>query len=169
MRIVVIADTHMPKRAKHLPKRLIEGLINVDLILHAGDWQTREVLEELTVYAPVQGVAGNVDGDDLHSLFGKRKVLDFGNISIGLTHGDGKSKTTEKRALDDFAFDDVDIVIFGHSHIPVLKKHEDIILFNPGSPTDKRRSPSYSYGIIDIGETVVLKHVFFENKEGLSE
>ncbi|MRH45098.1 YfcE family phosphodiesterase [Aquibacillus halophilus] len=164
MRIAIIADTHMPKRAKSLPKKLIEELVNVDLILHAGDWQTKDVWQELTRYAPVEGVIGNVDNQDLHNLFGKRQVFDFGKLSIGLIHGDGKSKTTEKRALDAFAFEDVDIIIFGHSHIPVLKEQDDIILFNPGSPTDKRRQPMYSYGIIEIQETILLKHVFFEDK-----
>ncbi|MDL4843084.1 metallophosphoesterase family protein [Aquibacillus rhizosphaerae] len=167
MKIAVIADTHMPKRAKQLPKKLIEDLINVDLILHAGDWQTEEVWEEVSVLAPVEGVAGNVDNDKLHNQLGKKKIFDFHNVSIGLIHGDGKSKTTEKRALDAFAFDDVDIIVFGHSHIPVLKVVDDILLFNPGSPTDKRRQEQYSYGLIEIEEKVVLKHMFFSNKSSI--
>ncbi|MCT2537703.1 metallophosphoesterase [Aquibacillus koreensis] len=164
MKIVVIADTHIPKRAKKLPKRLLEELKDADLIFHVGDWQTTTVLEELSQYAPVEGVAGNVDPVEIHELFGEKKVFDFEHISIGLTHGDGKSKTTEKRALDHFAFDDVDIIIFGHSHIPVLKVDEGILLFNPGSPTDKRRQAMYSFGVIEIREVVTLKHIFFEDK-----
>ncbi|MDC3413573.1 metallophosphoesterase family protein [Terrihalobacillus insolitus] len=164
MKIAVIGDTHIPKRAKKLPEQLKRGLESVDLILHTGDWQTLDVYKELVQFAPVDGVAGNVDGDELIKKFGKRKLLQFQHVTIGLTHGNGKGKTTEKRALEMFQEDSVDIIIYGHSHIPVLKKWEDITLFNPGSPTDKRRQTEYSYGIIDIMEPVSIKHVFFSDK-----
>ena len=73
MKVIVISDTHMPKRAKSLPSRLREELKTADMILHAGDWQTKEVYEELKVYAPIEGVCGNVDGQDLIDRFGYQK------------------------------------------------------------------------------------------------
>lgn len=164
MKIGVIGDTHMPKRAKHLPKALKDGLKGVDLILHTGDWQTLEVYEELQKIAPVDGVAGNVDGEEILTTFGKRKIFTFHGVTIGLTHGDGKGKTTEKRAIEAFSDKGVDIVIFGHSHIPVLKQIDQVTLFNPGSPTDKRRQPKFSYGIIEITDQVKMYHVYYDDK-----
>lgn len=164
MKIGIISDTHIPKRAKKLPKALITGLKGVDLILHAGDWQTLEVCYELRKIAPVEGVIGNVDGEDLHKVFGKKKVFDFGKVLVGMTHGDGKRKTTEGRIIDIFKEDNVDIIIFGHSHIPVLKNHNGCTLFNPGSPTDKRKQPEFSYGILEITDAVTLEHVYYNDK-----
>ncbi|KIL51877.1 metallophosphoesterase family protein [Jeotgalibacillus soli] len=165
MKMIVISDTHMPKMAKKIPEALKKGLTDADLILHAGDWQTAEVYDELRKYAPVEGVTGNIDEEGLHKLFDRKKILHFGEVKIGITHGDGKGKTTEKRAMDVFKDDDIDILIYGHSHIPVLKTNDKPILFNPGSPTDKRRQQHYSYGVIEIEKTVSIEHVFFDNKE----
>lgn len=166
LKIAVISDTHMPKKAKQLPRVLREGLQDVDLILHAGDWQTLELYEELQQFAPVEGVAGNVDGEEVVARFGRKKTVQCGPYVIGLVHGDGKGKTTEQRALDAFADTSVDVIVFGHSHIPLLKEHEGIWLFNPGSATDKRRQPQFSYGLITIDEELKMEHVFYEEKSG---
>ncbi|MBS4201063.1 metallophosphoesterase family protein [Bacillus sp. FJAT-49732] len=164
MKIVIIADTHMPKMAKKLPSRLVDEFKNTDLILHAGDWQTFEVYEKLREYAPVEGVAGNIDGEDLQSFFGKKKILKIGSYTIGLTHGDGKGKTTERRALDMFKDEQINLLIFGHSHIPLIKKVGNMTLFNPGSPTDKRRQKQFSFGVLSITKEIALEHVFFDDK-----
>ncbi|WP_077624474.1 metallophosphoesterase family protein [Sediminibacillus massiliensis] len=164
MLVVIIADTHMPRRAKKLPEKLKEDLRTADLILHAGDWQTLDVLEELKSFAPVDGVAGNVDNEEITNKFGKKKIFDLDGTLVGLTHGDGKGKTTEKRAIEQFAGDEIDILIYGHSHIPVKKEMDNFILFNPGSPTDKRRQDQYSYGLLKTGNNPTLEHVFFQDK-----
>lgn len=164
MRIGVIADTHMPKHAKALPEALKKGLEDVDLIIHAGDWQTLEIYESLKKLAPVDGVAGNVDGEEIVKALGRKKILSFHGFNIGVVHGHGKKKTTEKRALEAFEEDDVDIIIFGHSHIPLHKTIGDVQMFNPGSPTDKRRQPKFSYGIIEIDQSVTARHVYYDNK-----
>ncbi len=165
MKIVVTGDTHMPMRGKKLPSKLIESLSNADLILHVGDWSTIEVYDELTRYAPVEGVVGNVDQEEIQKRFAQKKIITLDKVRIGLTHGHGKGKTTEKRAIDMFKDDAVDIVTFGHSHIPVLHHYNDLITFNPGSPTDKRRQNQYSFGIIQISETVAIQHVYYDTKE----
>lgn len=163
-KIVILSDTHIPARAKRLPEILLKTCEEADWILHAGDWQTLDVYFELSAYAETIGVAGNVDPWEIIDRFGKKKVLNLNAVKIGITHGDGTGKTTEQRALDTFADDDVDLIIFGHSHIPVMKEINGVTLFNPGSPTDKRRQPQYSFGILEIGETWKLQHIFFDKE-----
>ncbi|WP_186579268.1 metallophosphoesterase family protein [Aquibacillus kalidii] len=163
-KIVVIADTHMPRMAKTIPKKLLSDLEAANLVIHVGDVQTVEVLKAFEKFAPLVGVYGNVDDSDIQSRFPNSLLLELDNLTIGITHGHGKSRTTEKRAIEKFQFEDVDIIIFGHSHIPILKQYEDILLFNPGSPTDKRREKQFSYGIIEISEYVNIKHIFYDDK-----
>jgi len=164
MRIGVVSDTHIPGRAKNLPKALIQGLQGVDLILHAGDWVDLSVVEALAKIAPVEGVVGNNDGEAMRKRFGKKKILSLGKFRLGITHGDGARKTTEFRAWETFSKDKVDVIIFGHSHIPLQRTHSGILIFNPGSPTDKRRQPKYSYGILELGSVVKAEHYFFDDK-----
>jgi putative phosphoesterase len=162
MKIIVIADTHMPKKVKELPLELINELKNTDQILHLGDWQTMETYLTLKDFASIDGVAGNVDDEEIIDLFGFKKVLLLNGIRFGLVHGHlGKGRSTDVRALNSFTNEQVDVILFGHSHIPILKQVNDVTLFNPGSPTDKRRQDSYSFGVINIAETLSIHHVFF--------
>ena len=165
MKIGVISDTHIPKRAKHLPKAMLDGLQGVDLILHAGDWQDLEVYKQLKNIAPVDGVAGNVDGPEIVQRFGRKKIVNIKGYNIGIVHGDGKGKTTLRRAYDTFIHDRVDMILFGHSHIPYHRIHEGILFFNPGSATDKRRQPKYSFGIIELSDKIEAEHFFFEKRD----
>lgn len=162
MKIIVLSDTHMPKRAKELPACLIKDLKTADLIIHAGDWQVSSAYTMLSAFANVEGVHGNVDNEEIKSLFPAKKIIQAGKFSIGIVHGHGTGKTTERRAVEAFRGDQVDCIIYGHSHIPAMNYLEGILLFNPGSPTDKRRQKQYSYGIIDAsGEKLDAKHIYF--------
>ena len=163
-KIVIVSDTHIPFRAKQLPKPLIDACQEADFIIHAGDWQTMDVYHELSAYAETDGVTGNVDPWDILEKFGRKKIFIFGNLTIGVVHGDGDRKPTEQQAYDTFSNEDVDIIVFGHSHIPVIKKIDGITLFNPGSPTDKRRQTQFSFGLLEIGESWELTHVFFDKE-----
>ncbi|WP_088006691.1 metallophosphoesterase family protein [Indiicoccus explosivorum] len=166
MNIVILSDTHIPGRAKKLPSVLAEACGQADLIIHAGDWQTLDVYFELSAYARTEGVAGNVDPWEVIDKFGRQKIVDADGLKIGVIHGDGLRKTTERRALEAFEGEQVDIIVFGHSHIPVSRQEGGITLFNPGSPTDKRRQPRYSFGILEKnGEAWTLDHVFFDSKD----
>jgi putative phosphoesterase len=169
MKIIVVSDTHMPRSSRQLPNRLVQELRTADLILHAGDWTSEEVYEELARYAPVEGVAGNNDGEAVASRFGCRKKLQLpGGVTIGLVHGHGAKAglTAEQTAGHSFAPGEADLIVFGHSHIPVLKRQGGRLLFNPGSPTDKRREKQYSFGILDIeGRKIEARHVFYDSKE----
>lgn len=166
MKIGVVSDTHLYNKNARLPQALWQGLLDVDLILHAGDWISLHVAEELEAIAPLDGVAGNNDGFDIVDRFGKQKLLQVGGLTVGIIHGDGYGRSTEQRAWEAFFAQSPDIIIFGHSHVPYKEQRGKTLLFNPGSPTDKRRQPRYSYGIIDIApdHTFEATHIFFESK-----
>ncbi|MEX2414971.1 MAG: metallophosphoesterase [Paenibacillaceae bacterium] len=164
MLIGIISDTHMPGMARQLPSGLLKDMEKVDYILHAGDWNSMEVYEQLSQLAPVDGVAGNTDGMEIVGRFGYQKVLEFQSRKIGIVHGHGMRGTTENNALGAFKDEEVDCIIFGHSHIPLTRSVNGILLLNPGSPTDKRRQPQYSYAMLEIGEQLEARHVFFDRK-----
>jgi putative phosphoesterase len=164
-RIGVVSDTHMFSRGKKLPDALVEGLAGVDLLLHAGDFTDPAVVPLLESIAPLEAVAGNNDGVAIVQRFGFRKIVKAGGRRIGLVHGhEGPGRSTEWKALHAFREEAVDIVVFGHSHIPYYERIDGLLLFNPGSPTDKRWETRYSYGLIEIGERIEASHFFFENK-----
>ena len=165
MKIVVMSDTHMPKKAKRLPRTLVRDLETADYIIHSGDWQAVELYHELKQYANVIGVTGNVDSPELKRQLKTKEILRAGDFNIGIVHGHGIGKTTEKRAVDTFMMDKVDCIVYGHSHIPVHKETNGILIFNPGSPTDKRRQKEFSYGILTISGEITAEHVFFKDKE----
>lgn len=147
--IGVVSDTHLPRFGRGLPEELLRGLQGVDLILHAGDLVTLAVLEPLRKIAPVVAVHGNMDGDEVRQALPARRIVVAGGCRIGLVHGDsGRGRTTPERALNSFT--GVDAVVFGHSHAPLCEEHDGVLLFNPGSPTDKRTQRRFSYGVLNV-------------------
>lgn len=160
MKIVVTSDTH----SKNLPEKLISECKSADLIIHAGDWSSMEVYRTLSNCAKVVGVHGNVDGNEITEYLASREIIEVKGYKIGIVHGHGSEQTTEKRALETFEGEGMDIIIFGHSHIPMIRYVNNIMLMNPGSPTDKRRMPYYSYGIIHIGKTLRTEIFFFNHR-----
>jgi uncharacterized protein len=165
MRIVVLSDTHMPRSAKSLPAPVVKALGSADYILHAGDWTTSAVADKLAKYAPLDGVAGNNDGQDLVKRFGYKKLLELGGVRIGIVHGHGVQGTTESRAWEAFRRDKVDVILFGHSHVPLYKERNGVLLFNPGSPTDKRRQKAYSFGVWTVQEGTIEARIHYYSKE----
>lgn len=162
MKIGIVSDTHLTGAGRPLPEKLLAGLAGADLILHAGDWVSLRVAKELEAVAPVDGVAGNNDGPDIVSRFGRQKLLRLADVTVGLIHGDGYAKTTVERAYDAFAGEMADVIIFGHSHAPYMEQRGGVLLFNPGSPTDKRRQKQFSFGMMEItGRRVQASHTFF--------
>lgn len=164
--IGVISDTHMFSRSRNLPKRLVQGLAGVDLILHAGDFTDLAVIPMLEKIAPLEAVAGNNDGSPIVKRFGYSKVVNIGGKRIGLVHGHlGPGRSTEEKALRSFQEAQVDAIVFGHSHVPYLDTVNGILLFNPGSPTDKRfLAPKYSFGLLEISNTIKAKHIYYDDK-----
>ncbi|WP_173918083.1 metallophosphoesterase [Halobacillus sp. Marseille-Q1614] len=163
MQLVILADTHMPKKAKQLPEKLVQELQKADLIIHAGDWQTPEVYEQFQEYGEVVGVYGNIDGPDIQELLPRRQILELNGYRIGLVHGHGEKKTTEKRVVEEFEGEELDIIIFGHSHLPLLRYVKKTMLFNPGSATDKRRLPRFSFGKITLQDGIHAEHIFYDS------
>lgn len=161
MKAGVLSDTHIPKRAKGLPEKVIQAFRNVDHIIHAGDITSPEVLSELERLAPVIAVSGNVDPEPLQKALGSKKIITLNGYTIGITHGHGSGGKTLDRAMKCFEKDDVDCIIFGHSHNPFCEYINGILMFNPGSPTDKRRNELYSFGILELEEEIKAKLIFF--------
>ncbi|WP_164669792.1 metallophosphoesterase family protein [Virgibacillus doumboii] len=164
MKIIVTADTHMTDNNNLLPSRFVKELKNADLIIHAGDWKTMDVYHTLAKYSEVIGVYGNIDNEEIKDQFSTREILNVHGHKIGIVHGHGEKKTTEKRALEAFDDNDVDVIIFGHSHIPMMRYFNKTLLFNPGSPTYKRKLPYYSFGILEIDEEIRGEIIFFSEK-----
>jgi putative phosphoesterase len=153
MIVGVVSDTHLPKFGRTLPRALVRGLTkaSVELVVHCGDVTERFALDLFNEIAPVVAVAGNNDGKALHKALGEKTILEAGGARIGVVHGHvGRGRTTPDRAFNAFAGDDVGAILFGHSHIPHKSRRNGVLLFNPGSPTDKRINPLYSYGILRI-------------------
>ncbi|MNK70413.1 phosphodiesterase [compost metagenome] len=159
MRIGVVSDTHLPRFGRRLPSALVEGLRGVDRILHLGDLTAPEVLGWLEAIAPVTAIAGNNDPPELHAALGRKRLLTLGGVRIGMVHGDGKGKTTLERALAAFEDEPLDLLLFGHSHQPYCARHGDRWVLNPGSPTDKRRMPHYSYALVDLAPGSIVPEV----------
>lgn len=160
MRIAVLSDTHL-RVGRSLPRFVWEQLSDIDMILHAGDLTHSGLLEELSCMAPVRAVRGNCDGGDVS--LPHRDIVECEGFRIGLIHGDsGQGKSTAERAYRAFQDTTVNLIVFGHSHIPFMEWQEGRLLFNPGSPTDKRREPHYSMGLLEIQlEQLSAKHLYF--------
>ena len=150
MKVGVISDTHIPGASRSLPPAVFEIFKGVDLILHAGDIVHSSVLDELDAIAPVEAVAGNMDDNDLHLLLSTKKVLTLGRFTVGLTHG--KYRVDLQREMIRKDFDAVDLIVYGHSHMPFWGKIEGVWFLNPGSPTDKRHAPYNSVALLTIGD-----------------
>ena len=144
MRLLILADTHVPRRARDLPSVVWDAATRSDLVLHAGDWVDVALLDALEQCAPVLGVWGNNDGSDLRARLPEVSVADVDGLRVTVVHDTGASAGRERRVDSRFAGSDV--VVFGHSHIPWdSTTASGIRLLNPGSPTDRRRQPAATY------------------------
>jgi uncharacterized protein len=144
LKVAVISDTHV-KYFKDLPSNLLSAISRADLIIHAGDIVTMDVIKGLETLAPVKGVCGNMDQPDVRAILPDKQEFDIEGKKLAITHGSGSPWTLEERVLQ--TFPGFDVIIFGHSHIAMNKNKKGILLFNPGSAHD-------SYGLLDIGENV---------------
>jgi uncharacterized protein len=149
MRVVVLSDTHAPRRWRVCPPRVAEHLRGADLILHAGDVCTAAVLDELAQYAPVVAVVGNNDGPDV-AAWGAADTaeLSVGGLSVAMVHDSGTAAGRLARMRRKFP--EADLVVFGHSHIPLDESGYGLRIFNPGSPTDRRRQAAGTLGVLHI-------------------
>lgn len=137
MLIGIISDTHIPVRTDKLPGKIFEIFKDVDLILHCGDIEVMSVIEELEEIAPVKAVCGNCDP---YIGFNTHEIIKVDDVKIGLTHGIVYPKGDTQQLYYLAKELDVDILVSGHTHQPLVKKEADVLLLNPGSPTQPRLS-----------------------------
>jgi uncharacterized protein len=149
VRVAVLSDTHAPRRWRSCPPAVAAHLADVDLILHAGDVCTAGVLDELAAFAPVRAVLGNNDGADVVARGVPESLrLDLDGLAVAMVHDAGPAAGRPARMRR--RFPDAQLVVFGHSHIPLDLTDDDLRLFNPGSPTDRRRQPHGTMGLLEI-------------------
>jgi len=160
LKIGVIADTHIPSQAKEIPQKLLEDFKDADMIIHAGDLVSLNVLEKLKSICPdVRAVYGNMDPLEVRKKLSDKEIIEVGKYKIGLTHGYGAPNSLIQVLTQYFKDYKVDIIIFGHAHSSFNEKKGNILFFNPGSPTDKIFAPYNSYGIIEINDKIEARIV----------
>jgi putative phosphoesterase len=151
MRVVVVSDTHAPRFWKSCPPAVADRLEGADVILHAGDVCTPGVLDELSAFAPVKVVLGNNDGPDVAAWGAPETLeLELDGLRVGMIHDagpkDGRLSRMHRR------FPTAQLVIFGHSHIPLDAAYDRLRILNPGSPTDKRRQPHRTLAELTVAD-----------------
>lgn len=165
-KVVVLSDTHIPVRAAKIPEQIIEQFKGADLIIHAGDHQTIEVVNLLQNYGNYVGVCGNMDSDDVADKLPEKAIINIKNNSkefkIGVTHGSGPPQGLAERVLNFFE-EDLDCIIFGHSHHPFNEKINNVLVFNPGSPTDTVFTAINTFGILEISGEIKGKIISIKN------
>jgi len=145
----IISDTHLPRGAREIPPACWRRLRRADLIIHAGDFSTLDVLEQLRrAGPPLVAVRGNVDEPALCDLLPARAQISLDGVRIGVVHdaGAARGRLARLRRL----FPECAAVVYGHSHIPLHEEREGFQIFNPGSPTDRRRQPRHTMGVARV-------------------
>ncbi len=157
MKIGVISDTHIPSTSKDIPKAIYDEFVNVDLILHAGDFVEIDFLKKLRDFKKTIAVYGNLDSSEVAVQLKAKEIIVAGKFRIGLIHGWGPPGGLAERIEAEFKDEKVDCIVFGHTHRPMNETKNGILFFNPGSPTDKIFTPCNSYGILEVGDKIVGK------------
>ncbi len=175
MKIGVISDTHVSGGGFHLKKAasryinkvsmdaselcdlVMPWFADVELIIHAGDFVSFGLVTALSEFGPVEGVSGNMDPGEITSRFPAKIVVNAGGFRIGVMHGSGGPGGIEQRVRAEF--DDVDLIVFGHSHYSFDEEVDGVRMLNPGSPTDRRFAPSHSIGLIQLEDSIITEIV----------
>ncbi len=160
MRLAIVADTHLPRGARAIPAACVEAMRAADLIVHAGDFSSLEVLEWLeSLGPPVKAVHGNVDTGEVVDRLPEAIEFDASGQAIAVIHDAGPARGRPERMRR--RFPEADAVIFGHSHLPLHECKGGFQIFNPGSPTERRRAPRHSFGLADASENALeLTHIW---------
>lgn len=156
-RVVVLADTHMPRRARALPPEVLAAIERADLLIHLGDFTELSLARTLESLGPLAAVHGNNDSEEVRARFPAIHRLTLHGHTLVLLHGDLGSRSALMAAR---AIEGGDAVLFGHSHRPHCAWEGGRLLFNPGSPTDRRWAPHRSFGTLEIGENIVPHLVY---------
>jgi putative phosphoesterase len=159
--LAIVSDTHMPRGERALPAACVERLRGADLILHAGDFVDQAVLREMEAHGPVAAVYGNVDSREVRGLLPETRVVEAGGARIAMVHDGGPAAGRLNRMRD--RFPSTDAVVFGHSHLPLHERADDgFQIFNPGSPTERRKAPSHTMGMARVDERGTVEFELIE-------
>ena len=161
MAIAILGDTHMPKGNRELPPECLEAMTGAELIVHTGDFSGLEVLDLISSLGPpVVAVRGNVETPELAARLEEEARFEHRGASFALVHDSGPRKGRLERLRR--RFPEADAVLFGHSHLPLHETGEDgFQIFNPGSPTERRRAPRRSFGSAEVADgKVSFRHVW---------
>ena len=153
MRILVISDTHIPDRYEKLPAAVLKEFKKADLVLHAGDFTSVEFYHELKSQKPLKAVLGNLDSSELRNFVKDKESFTLQKYKIGIIHGWGRAEGVldlVKKTFDNT----YSLVIFGHTHQPLIEKIGKTTYLNPGSPTDKIFASINSYAVVEIDKTL---------------
>jgi putative phosphoesterase len=154
MQIAIISDTHMPRGDRTIPPACVDRCRTADAILHAGDLSDVAVLELLrSLGPPVHAIHGNVDTAAVRALLPPRAERQFEGVRVGMIHAPGPSAGRLARLRA--AFPDCQAVVFGHTHMPEHGEQDGFQIFNPGSPTERRRAPGHTMGLARITDGAV--------------
>jgi uncharacterized protein len=158
--IAVLADTHMPRGARRLPERCAELIEGAEAVIHAGDFFAVSALEEVEALCPVvHAVHGNVDEELLRRRLPAELEVEIEGRTIAITHDAGPAKGRLARLRR--RYPDADAVVFGHSHLPLHETEDGFQIFNPGSPTERRRAPRASMGLLNGSKAgLIFEHVW---------
>ncbi|MEU1665355.1 metallophosphoesterase [Streptomyces sparsogenes] len=150
MRLLLMADTHVPRRARELPEELLAEVARADVVVHAGDWVDTATLDLLQARSRrLIGVYGNNDGPELRARLPEVAYAELGGVRVGVVHETGPARGREARCAE--RFPELEVLVFGHSHIPWDSVAGDRLrLLNPGSPTDRRRQPYRTYMTAEV-------------------
>jgi putative phosphoesterase len=144
VRLLLLADTHVPRRAKTLPAAVWEEIDRADAVVHAGDWVDASLVAAIAARARLIGCYGNNDGPDVRALLPEIARADVDGVRLAVVHETGASTGRDERVAA--LYPDADLLVFGHSHIPWdATASTGLRLLNPGSPTDRRRQPHCTY------------------------
>ena len=154
-RIGVISDTHIRDNDAEVPVKVLEAFKEVDMVIHVGDLLDLSVLDKLRqVCKDVRAVAGNMDSAETKKILPTKEIIKIGKYTIGVAHGYGHPAGLVEIMEKMFKDDNVDVIVFGHSHTPCNEKKGEVLFFNPGSPTDKVFAPFNSYGILEVNDKI---------------
>jgi putative phosphoesterase len=167
--IGLVSDTHLPRFGRALPRALEAGLraAGVARILHLGDMTDPIAIDLFEAIAPFDAVAGNNDPEPIWQRYGRSKIVTVEDVRIGMVHGDaGRARTAHDNAVAAFADRPVDVILYGHSHRPLVDRRGPLLVANPGSPTDKRMMPEFSYGLLAVdGNRAEIALHFYGSRE----
>ena len=154
LRLLLLADTHIPARARAMPDQVWDEVDRADVVIHAGDWVQPSLLDELEGRARrLVAVHGNNDGPELRTRLPEVARAELDGMRWGVVHETGaKARRGERMRA---AYPDLDVLVFGHSHIPWDTAHDGLRLLNPGSPTDRRREPHCTYMTVAVHDGAI--------------